>query len=264
MARGMLRSRKPPGSHQWVFRWRPLKQPLLPKLFGLALVGAAFVFLVTSVRIRVTALEKSTPRKASVIYLRDDAQGRALTLKAQEGGPFPSRFALSQWDGMARLEAAAIEAVRFQPPRYDPKMRDLPPDDAVEPLVLAVKGERFFPIRPSAPDQVPESGRFRLAPVLYPLSGIPGEALPVALPSFDAAVDVAMSSASWRFLIRLNSEGGVVECVSLEKGGEAGALELEKWLHRIQFKPESGRPFRWIAVGVGFTNQPVADGTDAR
>ena len=115
MARGMVSSRKPPGSHQWVFRWRPLKQPLLPKLFGLALVGAAFVFLVTSVRIRVTALEKSTPRKASVIYLRDDAQGRALTLRAQEGGPFPSRFALSQWDGMAMLEAAAIEVTSASP-----------------------------------------------------------------------------------------------------------------------------------------------------
>ena len=38
---------------------------------------------------------------------------------------------------------------------------------------------------------------------------------------------------------------------------------FEAWLHRIQFKPEPGKPFRWIAVGVGFTNQP-ADGTDAR
>lgn len=264
MARGMVSSRKPPGTYQWVFRWRPLTQPLLPKLFALALVGAAFVFLVTSVRIRVTALEKSTPRKASVIYLHDDAQGRALTLRAQEGGPFPSRFALSQWDGMAKLEAAALEAVRFQPSRYDPKVQDLPPEDAVQPLVLAATGERFFPIRPSAPDPVPETGRFQLAPVLYPLSGIPCEALPVELPPFEASVDEAMSSASWRFLIRLNSEGGVAECVSLEKGGEAGASELEKWLHRIQFKPESGRPFRWIAVGVGFTNQPVADGTDAR
>jgi hypothetical protein len=73
-----------------------------------------------------------------------------------------------------------------------------------------------------------------------------------------------MSSASWRFLVRLNPDGGVAECVSLEKGGEAGAPELEAWLHQIQFKPELGKPFRWIAVGIGFTNQPVADGPDAR
>jgi hypothetical protein len=165
---------------------------------------------------------------------------------------------------MAKLEAAAIEAVRFQPPRYDPKILDLPPVNAVEPLVLAAKGERFFPIHPPAPDKVPEIGRFQLAPVLYPLSGNSGATLPVELPPFGAAVDEVMSSSSWRFLIRLNSEGGVAECVSLEKGSEAGASKLEKWLHRIEFKPESGRPFRWIAVGVGFTNQPVADGSDAR
>ena len=165
---------------------------------------------------------------------------------------------------MAELEAAAMEAVRFQPPRYDPKMRR---SSAGEP------GRSRWSSRPRAsafsrPRRGPGSGAgdrpFKLAPVLYPLSGIPGEALPGDLPPFDAAVDAAMSSASWRFLIRLNSEGGVAECVSLENGGESGRSELEKWLRRIQFKPEPGRPFRWIAVGVGFTNQPVADGTDAR
>ena len=114
----MVKSRKPPGTHQWVFRWRPLRQPLLPKLFALALVGAGFAFLVTSVRVRVKALEKSTPRKASVIYLRDDAQGRALSLRAQEGGPFPSRFELvpvgryggagGRGDGGGPVPAAAL------------------------------------------------------------------------------------------------------------------------------------------------------------
>ena len=261
MAHGMVKPHKSADNHQWMFRWRPLRQPLLPKLVALALVGGGFVYLITSVRVRVESLEKSTPRKASVIFLNDDAQGRALSLKAQEGGPFPSRFELSQWGGLAGMEAAAMDAIRFQPLPYEPKIEDLPPTIRVEPLNFAAKGERFFPEHLATADQTPDTTGLKLAPVLYPLSG---EIQPGDLPPFDATVDAAMSSASWRFLLRLNPAGGVEECVSLENADEAGALVLEKWLHRIQFKPEPGKPFRWIAVGVGFTNQPVADGTDAR
>ena len=260
MPHSMVKPHKSADNHQWVFRWRPLRQPLFPKLFAVALVGGAFTYLITSVRVRVNGLEKSTPRKASVIFLRGDAQGRALSLRAQEGGPFPSRFGLSQWGGLAALEATAMDGIRFQPPAYEPKLEDLPPQSRIEPQEFAAKGSRFFPTRPQAPDQAPDPANLKLAPVLYPLSG---EALPSDLPAFDAAVDAAMSAASWRFLLHLNPAGGVVECVSLENGGEPGALELEKWLRKIPFKPEPGKPFRWIAVGIGFTNQP-ADGTDAR
>jgi hypothetical protein len=55
----------------------------------------------------------------------------------------------------------------------------------------------------------------------------------------------------------------VVDCVSLEKGGETGANELETWLQKIQFQPDSGKSDRWISLGIGFINQP-ADGTDPR
>jgi hypothetical protein len=256
----MVKPRKTANKHPWVFRWRPLREPLFPKLVALALVGGSFAFLITSVRVRVDALEKSTPRKASVIFLRDDAQGRALSLRAQEGGPFPSRFELSQWGGLAMLENSAMDALRFEPPAYEPKLEDLPATDRVKPPEFAAKGERFFPEHPQDSVEIPDTTGLRPAPVLYPLSG---GSLPDRLPPFDAAVDAAMSAASWRFLLRLSPEGTVMECVSLENTDQPGALELEKWLRRVQFEPESGKPFRWIAVGVGFTNQP-AHGTDAR
>jgi len=262
-AGGTVKSRKLGHAPEWVFRWRASHTPLFPKLFATLLAGAAFAFLITSVRIRVVALGKSTPRKASVIYLRDDAEGRALTLRAREGGPFPSRFEPSQWEGMAALESAALDAVRYQPQPYVAALPDLPPENLVHPLELAAKGKSFFPKHAPAPDNSPDISNLKLAPTLYPLSGVTAETLPETLPPFDAAVDHVMSSVAWRFLVRLNPDGGVAECVSLEKGGEAGAPELEKWLHRLQFKPEPEKPFRWIAVGIGFTNQPV-DGTDAR
>ena len=264
MAGGMVKPRKLAGTPERVFRWSGSKTPLLPKLLALVLVGAAFAFLVTSVQIRVTALGKSAPRKASLIFLRDDAEGRTLTLRAREGGPFPSRFEPSQWEGMAALESAARDAVRYQPPPYVPALADLPAENRLQPLELAARGQAFFPKRSPASAKPPELATRKLAPVLYSLSGGSSATLPAILPPFGAAVDGAMSSASWRFLVRLNPAGGVAECVSLEKGGEARTPELEAWLHQIQFKPEPGTSFRWIAVGIGFTNQPVGDGPDAR
>jgi len=263
MAIRTVKPDKSTGAPQWVFRWRGSKQPLVPKLIAVAVVGTAFVLLVTTVRIQVDVPEKSTSRKASVIFLGDDVQGRALSLRAREGGPFPSRFKPAQWEGMAAIESAAMDAVRFLPPPYSPVMADLPAENQLQPLEFAAKGVAFLPKRAPAPVVAPDLTRLKLAPVLSPLSGATRETLPLDLPPFEAEIDAAMTSASWRFLVRLTSEGTVAECVSLEKGGEAGAPELEKWLHRLQFKPEPAKPFRWIALGIGFTNQP-ADGTDAR
>lgn len=259
MAGGTAKSHQLTDAPAWVFPWRRAGTPLFPKLFAAVFVGAAFTFLITTIRVRVVALEKSPLRKAAVIYLRDDAQGRALGLRAREGGPFPSRFEPAQWEGLPGLEAAALDAARFQPPPYVPALGDLPAESLVLPLKLAAAGESFFPKRSPAPANTPALAKLKLAPALSPLSGVTA----VALPPFEAAVDTAMSSVSWRFLVRLNPDGGVAECVSLEKGGEPGTPELEAWLRRVRFTAEPAKPFRWIAVAVGFTNQ-AADGTDPR
>jgi hypothetical protein len=260
---GTVKARKPLGTPEWIFRWRGSRQPLFPRLFALALAGGAFTFLITTVKIRVDAPKKSSPHQASVIYLADDLQGRALTLRAQEGGPFPSRFVLSQWPGLAELETSAMEAAQFQPPPYVPHLQDLPAEQSVPPLELAAKGITFFPERVVPAFVIPDLGKWKVVPVLYPLSGITAEALPGNLPPFEAVLDAAMSAASWRFLLRLSSDGSVAECVSLGKSGEPGTPELEAWLHKTQFQPEPATPFRWISVGVGFTNQST-DGPDTR
>jgi hypothetical protein len=258
-----LKFQKPADTPEWIFRWRGSRQPLFPKLFALASVGAAFTFLVTASRVRVDSLEKSAPRRGSLIYLRNDAQGRALALRASEGGPFPSRFDLSQWQGLPDLEASALAVARYQPPAYVPEIKDIAPAELTRPLQLAARGESFFPERRMPPVAVPEVDKMKIAPVLHALSGVTRETLPIDLPTFTAGVDSTMSSAQWRFLLRLNGDGSVAECVSLEKGGDPGASALEAWLQRIIFKPDATKAARWISVGVGFTNQP-ADGTDAR
>lgn len=247
---------------EWVFRWRPLGSPMVPKLIALAVAGTAFTVLVTTVRIRLVLPEKLSPRKASLIFLGDDAQSRALALRAREGGPFPARFDPADWEGLAKVEQEVMDAARFQPPPYVPVMDDLPEENLVQPLVLAPRGMAFFPKRKTTATDAPDASKLRIAPAIYPLSAAAAATLPDEFPSFEGAVD---SSASWRFIVCLNAEGGVTECVSLEKGaeGDLAADALRKWLHRVKFKPARGKPDRWIALGIGFTNQ-TSDGTDAR
>ena len=263
MAASTVKAGKLADPPEWIFPWRDAGSPIFPKLFALAVCGAGFTLLVTAVRIQVDAPEKSSPRKAAVIYLRDDAQGRALMLKAREGGPFPSRFELERWPGMAALEGVAMDALAFEPPAYTPELQELPSEVSGQPLELAAKGELFFPERLAPLTPRPEPTALEPAPVLYPLAGISAGDLPRELPPFAGPVDGAMRSASWRFLVRLNPHGGVAESISLESGGEAGARALENWLRGIRFAPSPEKQTRWITLGLGFTNQP-ADGPDAR
>ena len=264
MTESPVKLRKRANSPEWVFSWRPLGSPVIPKFIALAVTGVAFTLLVTTVRIRLTVPEKSSPRKASLIYLGTDPQSRALALRAREEGPFPSRFELSDWSELAGIERQAMNTAGYQPPAYVPEMRDLSDENRVTPIVLARRGEAFYPNRKSMAESAPDPSKLKLTPELFALSADASDLLPTGkLPPFEAPVDGKFSSPSWRFLVCLNADGGVTDCVSLEKGGEPAADTLTAWLRRLRFKPEPGKSTRWIAVGVGFTNQPI-DGPDAR
>ena len=259
------RSNSPVGDRRdaWIFAWRPLNSPIVPKLIALTIVSAAFALLITSLRIRVVGPEKSAPRRAGLIFLRDDIQGRALTLRAREGGPFPSRFDLAEWSGMAALEAESFAAVAYRPPRYVPKLQELPNDLAIVSPKLAPAGERFFPIRKRPVMEPPSFLPVKLVPQLRPLSPMAAAAVPPNLPPFPDHIDRTFTVPSWRLMIRLNADGGVTECVSLEKGGEAAAQVIGSWFRKIAFKPAPEIPSRWLAFLLEFSNQP-ADGTISR
>ncbi len=250
-------------SPQWVFVWRPLGSPWIPKLIALAVVGTVFTLLVTTVRIQLVLPEKSSPRRASLIYLGDDPQSRSLAMRAREGGPFPSRFELKDWPGLVELEQQAMNATRYQPPPYVPAIAELPEENLVKPLVLAPRGESFFPERTAPLPNPPDRSKVRMAPVLYPLSKLAIAAIPEELPDFTQPVDDKLSTPSWRFLVRLNAAGGVVECVSLETATKEATDALEEWIRHVPFKPMTPNKERWIALGIGFTNQPD-HGSNAR
>ena len=246
----------------WVFPWRPLGMSPLPKWLAVLLVGGAFAFFLTSVRVRVSPPTPWAPRKASVIHVTDDAVGRALTLRAREGGPFPSRFEPSEWEGGAAMVQTAFESARSPSPSYVPALRDLPVG-AAPAMCLAAKGEPVWPKHRSAARAPQVSAKLKLAPVLYPRSGISAASMPQVLPPFDSLVDEKITAETWHILVRLDAAGNVQDCVSLAGAAGADPSPLEDWLRRVSFNPEPSKPSRWIAVGLGFTNQPI-DGTDAR
>lgn len=261
MGKRVSRKHKRMAAPDWVFIWRRPKASVGRQMAAILIVAGVFSFFLTSVHIRVTPPAPWSAQKASVIQVATDAVGRALTLRAREGGPFPSRFAPSEWAGAAAMEQAALEVASWRPPAYVPVLRELP-DDLTPPLALAAKGVATLPkMRGAAPTVLP-TVQLRLAPLLYPLSGISAAAMPRELPPFKGAVDATMTAAPWRFLVRLNAAGNVLDCVSLSGGDDLGLAPLEVWLRHVSFTPAPDSPSRWISVGVGFTNQP-ADGPDA-
>ena len=248
---------------EWVFSWRRPGNPALAKWLAVLVTGGVFALLLTGVQIRVSSPVKWAAPKATVIYVGDDAEGRALTLRAREGGPFPSRFLPSEWEGTAALEQEVLAAARWTPPPYVPVLREFPDEasrsHAARSQRRAGPPKTPTPLRPKPTAPV----KLTLAPVISPLSGIRHEEIPRNLPPFDAPVDAAMTTETWRFLVRLDAAGHVWDCVSLAGGDEAGPSPMETWLRRVTFNPAPGNPSRWIAVAVGFSNQPTTDGTDA-
>ena len=247
---------------EWVFQWRLTMGSPIHKWGAILLVGGGFAFFLTSARIRVVPPTPWATHKATVIHVTDDAEGRTLTLRAREGGPFPSRFDPLAWQEAVAMERAAFAATRWTPPPYTPELRKLP-DEVTPQVKLAAKGEPVLPkLRPLA-EVASSTVKLRPTPELYPLSGPAAAALPHELPDFDEVVDAALTAEPWRFLMRLDAAGYVQDCVSLAGGDEAGLPPLEAWLRRVSFNPEPTKPSRWIVVGVGFSNQP-ADGSVAR
>lgn len=261
MARRVSIRHKRREAPEWVFPWRPRGESYFPKFLALAFVTVLFTLLVTSVKIQVTVPTPWAARKAAVILAANDAEGRALTLRAREGGPFPSRFEPTEWEVLKDMEKSAFAETRWTPTAYEPSLRYLPEKPLRLPL-LVDQDEAVLPKRTTPPAKVPSAQNRRLSPVIEPLSGVDRAAIPQLLPPFESVVDAELTSETWRFLVRLGAAGNVEECAALTGGDEKRQMLLSKWLRRVVFK-EDAKPARWIAVAVSFSNQPLtpADGT---
>jgi hypothetical protein len=241
---------------EWLFPWRRPRGPQWPSLIALALSGAVFALLLSSVRVSVSPPVSWTAAKASVIRVLDDVDGRALTLMAREGGPFPSRFDPKEWEAARQTGREADQAARWQLAPYVPALRDLRQQQPAVASRWISPREPVLPVRRPAPVVPQALATPAPQPLLYPLSGADAAVLPRELPPFDTIVDPAMTAEPWRFLLRLDASGAVLDCFPLAGGDEAGPAVLDDWLRRVVFNPDPAKASRWIAVGVGFANPP--------
>lgn len=254
MAKRVSMKHKRMEAPEWVFRWRRPRGPQWPSWIAMAIVLAVFALFFSSVQIRISSPVSWTAAKASVIRVLDDVDGRALTLMAREGGPFPSRFDPKEWEWAQEKSLQVYQAARWQSPPYVPSLRELQQKSPAGASQWTTRREPVLPSRkPSSIEpQIMEKSAPR--PVLFPLSVTAAASLPSELPAFDANVPPAMAAEPWRFLLHLDATGTVLDCFPLAGGEEAGPSVLADWLRSISFQPDAAKANRWIAVGVGFTN----------
>lgn len=245
----------------WIFRWKNLDGSPFRGMVALLITAGAFAFFAAAVRIRVNAPQQWIERKASVIQLPADGDGALWRLRAQESGPFPATFDPAEWEKSQGFSESIASALKWTKPPYTPELRALPLSAGPETLSFANR-KPVFPEHEPNPEPPPPSAVAKLEPALFPLSGVPMEAMPGELPAFGHAVDAAMTSAPWRFLIELNTDGAVVKCVPMvdEKGGE----ELAAWLRGVKFSPETAKKWPWLGVGLIFMNRTPTDGPQPR
>jgi hypothetical protein len=243
---------------QWIFPWSGSRQSSLPKVAAFLITVGMFALLLVFVRIQIATPTPWAASKATLFQVVDDADGRALTLRAREGGPFPSRLQPTEIDWLREMETNALAAAGWQPPRHEPRLRELPPLAVPEPR-LSAPGAPVLPKR-SAPAAQPLTEKSRLVPSIRPLAGLKADELPDPLPDFDGEIPATMPAEPWRFLLHLDASGHVRDVVPLAGGG-AGAAAIPNWLRRLDFPPGKNPEGRWVAIGLGFINRP-ADGTD--
>lgn len=252
-------SKQRPFKERLIFSWEARSAPQMPKIWAVVIAFGFFAFLIQSVHIRFGEPIGVAIRKGSVMQLPATYAGIDWALRAEEGGPFPSRFEPSEWAPLAAIENAAMADLQWQVPDYQPDLKALPVMDSPESPALILSGERRFPKRPYTPTPVVGHTAMQLVPLLYPLSGLTMEELPEKLPVFEFAEGAPGSGASMRFLLRISPSGRVTECIPLA-GRTPEESKIEVWLQAVTFPAVTED--RWVALAVGFVNQ-AKDGSDA-
>ncbi len=244
----------------WIYPWRAGGGWQLGTWLAVLVVTALFAVVWITVRVKVPRPVAWAAPQAGVMVVTDGGgiSGEWFR-RAVAMGPFPSRFELSSWSGIAAQQQALEEAARIPEEDYAPVLRKFP-EVTSERSSLAVRGEPVLPRR-SLPTDAPALGDLTLVPELAPLSGIKPADLPTVLPPFKAEVTPQLAAGDWRFLVCLDAHGRVLDCVSMSGTAEQGVLELRQWLCQVVFASSGAGNERWVGVRIGFKNRILNDGT---
>jgi hypothetical protein len=91
--------------------------------------------------------------------------------------------------------------------------------------------------------------------MLTPISGISAAEMPRALPEFSAEINGKSLRDSWRFMIHVDADGRVLDCIALNGGESSATSALAEWLRQVEFQPSPHAAARWFAIDLGIINQ---------
>jgi hypothetical protein len=240
---------------EWIFSWKRRGEPILPKLIAVAFAVAMFGGLMGFFRIRAAAPNPWGLAKASVIQVLPTPEGRALSLEAREKGPSPARFSSADWPSLIAFENDQLARLSEKLEPYQPQLRtwqDPPPSVPA----LTRPGAMVLPPLPEPVSKPPPPGPGVLRPAIWPLSGLTAEEIPQPLPAYEGEVDAAMQADSLRFMVQIDGEGVVQECIALSGGDTPeSTAALTAWLRGIRFLRKAGDGMVWAAFRIRFLNQ---------
>lgn len=238
----------------WIYPWKGRREPIWPRLVAV-ICGVLFCAgLLTFLRIETTNPSPWGLEKASVIHVLDTPEGRELALKARENGPFPVRFETSDWPQLVRFQEQQLMQLSQSHSAHRPQLRKWQEPAPEEPPIWKSNAGVLPSLPKPAPlPEIPATGAPH--PTIRPISGLAESEIPSSLPRYEGVTDAAMLSGSVRFLLRLDAEGRVTECLALSGADTIEATAgLATWLRGVRFSPK-GQAGTWAAVNLVFLNQ---------
>lgn len=226
----------------------------------IAVLGLGFFLSVIHVDLNFSEL--ASVKSASVLYLPDYEEGRTWRMKAEEEGPFPGRLEITGEDDVLEGFGSGVFGEGDSWNAYEIKMRPLEMDPAETTERIAAQGQRYLPKIFKAPQVVsdPKNTEVGLKPLLIPYTKESEKWMPTEFPKFHFETKGEIDASGWRFVIHLNAEGRVKECMALNGGDDEGLAEITSWLKGLQFG-KAAEEERWLGLRVEFLNERK-DGTD--
>jgi hypothetical protein len=257
------KNKRPKKPYRWIFSWHIFRDASHPKYLSLAITTALFALLLSTIRIKITSASHISPPHATLIYAPTGNDEQNLQIRALEGGPFPSRFYPSEWEGFASANQTVFAKPihHIAPPA--PALRPLGPEKPNKTSHLAGFTLSVFPDKPEPRSQIAPSPALAATPVIFFLSESNDQPPLPNVPALSQPISPEMSAEEWRFTLEINSQGRISECIALNSGDSPGLETITHWLRQITFpKPQTNKN-QWIAVGVRFSNLPAPpqDGT---
>lgn len=238
-----------------LFAWSRNSDSRLPMLAAFLITSAAFAIMLHSLRVDLGSYAPARDDHAALIIAGSDAIGIELKRRAREEGPFPLRFDPAGDEAVMKLQQAALDAIRFSPAPYVPRLRPLRETSTIATPSLAPAGEAVFPRRPLPAIETSVKSESRPQPMLTPISGISAAEMPRAMPEFSAEIKGKSLRDSWRFMIHVDANGRVLDCIALSGGESPATSSLVDWLRRVEFQPGTHAADRWFAIDLGIINQ---------